>query len=220
MSIHFSKNFYQALCSRQTVQILPAVLLQPLPMLRILRQNLPDLCIKLRRMIHVLTMAKLMHHHTVNHLVGHQHQQTIKIQIPLGGTTAPACSLIPDGDPPVTDANPFSVKLHLLRNDRQRPVRQCLNLLPRKRRKLILRFFTLLPLALLHDLIMLLNPCGFAVQKGLDLTVRHVVGRADEKAGRGQFKGDGGSVGAADGGRDGRHGKSHAVFNFSHPATK
>ena len=211
MSIHFSKNFYQALCSRQTAQIPPAVLLQPLPMLRILRQNLPDLRIKLRRVIHVLAMTKLMHHHTVNHLVGHQHQQTIKVQIPLGGTAPPAGSLIPDGDPPVTDTDPFSVKFNFLRNDFQRPVCQFLNLLPRKRRKLILRFFTLLPQALLHGLIMLLNPCRFTVQKDFDLTVCHVVRRADEQTGRGQFKGDGGAVGAADGGGY-RHGETPLDF--------
>ena len=60
----------------------------------------------------MLSMAKLVYHDAVDHIIRQQHQQTVEIQIALAGAAAPAASLGPDGDLIPGDAHPGGVERH------------------------------------------------------------------------------------------------------------
>lgn len=66
----------------------------------------------------MLSVAQLMHNHTVEHFPGSEHQQTVEIQVSLAGAAAPAGPLTADGDPPVSDIQPAGVIGNPVRNER------------------------------------------------------------------------------------------------------
>lgn len=81
------------------------ILLQPLVPFPVVRENSQHLRVESLAMVHLFPVTKLVDDHTVDHLGGSQHQQTVEVEIALGRATPPAGALVADRYASIGDAD-------------------------------------------------------------------------------------------------------------------
>ena len=127
-------------------------------------------------MVHLPAVRQLVHHHIVQHLRRAEHQQTVEIQVSLGGTAAPAGGLTADGDSPVVHAHLPGKVLHPGRDGGLCLPGQAFQILPGEG-------VLLCQLSLDAKLFLMgLNPPGFLPEKGGDVPLGHPHGSANQYA--------------------------------------
>ena len=175
---------------RQSPDQLTAVVFQPFAVHPIIGADPFHLCPKSGRVVHFDSVAQLVYHHIIPHLLGAQHQQAVEVQIALGGAGAPSAALIADGDSAVGHTNERGEILH--------PPGQVLFCgLGQLSDFLMGEGFRLR--ALFCFVQMLFNPSRLFCQKRFDVLQRHFQRCADDDAAVGMdLEGKGLSLGADD----------------------
>ena len=107
--LRFSRNVQYHFCSSKYLSQPPdqcrAIVLQPFSPHRIVRHDASHFIPETRRVIEFLPVTQLMHHHIVSYFLRTKHQQTVEVQVTLGGAGTPACFLITDSDPAYVHAD-------------------------------------------------------------------------------------------------------------------